>query len=223
MSQYLQDKVTIVTGAGSGFGRIISQKCAAGGARMVGVDIDEDGLKETVASIETAGGTAVGQKADVSSSDDMEAAAKLAIDNYGTIDVIVNNAGIMPLAFFSDHAAALKKWHLAIDVNIKGVVNGIAAVYDTMMSQGRGQVVNIASIYGNAGTQGSGVYSATKAAVEILSNLAADGGKRGDQGHYDQAHRCVRNESARKCHQSGRTHRDSGPALGTVRRAVGRV
>src|SRR6202020_3445767 len=63
-----------------------------------------------------------------------------------------------------------QKWHKAIDINIKGVVNGISAVYDTMIKQGRGQVVNISSIYGNAGTEGSGVYSATKAAVDVLSD-----------------------------------------------------
>jgi NADP-dependent 3-hydroxy acid dehydrogenase YdfG len=84
--------------------------------------------------------------------------------------VMVNNAGVMPLAFFADHKLAWDKWHKAIDINIKGVVNGIAAVYDTMIEQGRGQVVNISSIYGNAGTEGSGVYSATKAAVDVLSD-----------------------------------------------------
>lgn len=99
----------------------------------------------------------------------LKAAAETAVDTYGAIDVIVNNAGVMPLAFFADHERAWEKWHKAIDINIKGVINGISAVYDTMIEQGRGHVVNISSIYGNAGTEGSGVYSATKAAVDALS------------------------------------------------------
>jgi NADP-dependent 3-hydroxy acid dehydrogenase YdfG len=76
----------------------------------------------------------------------------------------------MPLAFFSDHAAAAEAWDRAIDINVKGVLNGICAVYDQMIEQGHGHVVNISSIYGNAGTAGSGVYSATKAAVRVLSD-----------------------------------------------------
>jgi NADP-dependent 3-hydroxy acid dehydrogenase YdfG len=84
--------------------------------------------------------------------------------------VLVNNAGVMPLAFFSDHAAATEAWDRAIDINLRGVLNGICAVYDQMIEQGRGHVVNISSIYGNAGSAGSGVYSATKAAVRVLSD-----------------------------------------------------
>jgi NADP-dependent 3-hydroxy acid dehydrogenase YdfG len=82
----------------------------------------------------------------------------------------VNNAGVMPLAFFADHAQAAPAWDRAIDINFKGVVNGITAVYDQMITQGRGHIVNISSIYGNQGTAGSGVYSATKAAVAVLSD-----------------------------------------------------
>lgn len=93
-----------------------------------------------------------------------------AVQEYGAVDVLVNNAGVMPLAYFADHARAADKWDRAIDINIKGVVNGITAVYDQMIEQGRGQVVNISSIYGNAGIAGSGVYSATKAAVTVLSD-----------------------------------------------------
>ncbi len=169
MSTYLQGKVIIVTGAASGFGKLISEKCAAGGSKVVGVDVSVDALEEVFAGIRAAGHDGIAQVADVTDMDQMRSAAKHAVDAYGRIDVIVNNAGVMPLAYFSDHEVAWEKWHKAIDINIKGVVNGIAAVYDTMIEQGRGQVVNISSIYGNAGTEGSGVYSATKAAVDALS------------------------------------------------------
>ena len=170
MSQYLKDKVIIVTGAASGFGKLISEKCAAGGAKVVGVDVSVDALNEVFEGIRAAGFEGTAHVADVTDMAQIQAAGQHAVDTYGRIDVIVNNAGVMPLAFFADHERAWQKWHKAIDINIKGVVNGISAVYDTMIKQGRGQVVNISSIYGNAGTEGSGVYSATKAAVDVLSD-----------------------------------------------------
>jgi NADP-dependent 3-hydroxy acid dehydrogenase YdfG len=170
MSQYLADKVIIVTGAASGFGKLISEKCAAGGAKVVGLDVNAESLNEVFESIRAAGLAGTAHVADVTDLAQLKAAAQHAVDTYGAIDVVVNNAGVMPLAFFADHERAWQKWHKAIDINIKGVVNGISAVYDTMIQQGRGQVVNISSIYGNAGTEGSGVYSATKAAVDVLSD-----------------------------------------------------
>ena len=170
MSQYLQDKVILVTGAGSGFGKLISEKCAAAGAKVVGGDVDADRLNEVFDGIRSAGHQGTTHVADVADMAQVKAAAQHAVDTFGAIDVLVNNAGVMPLAFFSDHEQAWEKWHRAIDINFKGVVNGISAVYDQMIAQGRGHVVNISSIYGNAGLEGSGVYSATKAAVDALSN-----------------------------------------------------
>jgi NADP-dependent 3-hydroxy acid dehydrogenase YdfG len=167
--KYIKDKVIIVTGAGSGFGKLISEKCAASGAKVVGVDVNAESLNEVFEGVRAAGFEGTAHVADVTDMAQVKAAAQHAVDAYGRIDVIVNNAGVMPLAFFADHERAWEKWHKAIDINIKGVVNGISAVYDTMIAQGRGQVVNISSIYGNAGTEGSGVYSATKAAVDVLS------------------------------------------------------
>jgi NADP-dependent 3-hydroxy acid dehydrogenase YdfG len=168
--KYVTGKVIIVTGAASGFGKLISEKCAAGGAKVVGVDVSVEGLNEVFEGIRAAGFEGTAHVADVTDMAQVQAAGQHAVDTYGRIDVIVNNAGVMPLAFFADHERAWEKWHKAIDINIKGVVNGISAVYDTMIKQGRGQVVNISSIYGNAGTEGSGVYSATKAAVDVISD-----------------------------------------------------
>ncbi len=170
MSQHLAGKVVVVTGAGSGFGRLISEKCAAGGSKVVCVDVDTDNLDAVVTGIQSAGGQALAQVADVTDLDQLKVAARQAVATFGAVDVLVNNAGIMPLAYFADHEKAWQRWHQAIDVNIKGVVNGIAAVYDQMITQGRGQVVNISSIYGNGGIEGAGVYSATKAAVTALSD-----------------------------------------------------
>jgi NADP-dependent 3-hydroxy acid dehydrogenase YdfG len=82
---------------------------------------------------------------------------------------MVNNAGTMPLAFWSDHEAAMDAWTRCIDINMKGIMHGIAAVHDQMIAQGRGQVVNVASIYGNFPVAGAGIYGATKAAVSFLA------------------------------------------------------
>ena len=170
MSPHLAGKVILVTGAASGFGRLIAQKCAAGGADVVGVDVDDAGLDELVGSIRAAGGSAHGCRIDVTDIAQFRSAVAEAVATFGALDVLVNNAGVMPLAYFADHERAWQRWHQAIDINLKGVVNGISAVYDQMIGQGRGHVVNISSIYGNGGIAGAGVYSATKAAVVALSD-----------------------------------------------------
>lgn len=121
-----------------------------------------------------AGGQCIRQVVDVTDLAQFKAAAQAAIDQFGAIDVLVNNAGVMPLAYFADHESAWQRWHQAIDINIKGVVNGIAAVYDQMIAQGRGHVVNISSIYGNGGIAGAGVYSATKMAVAMSDALRVE-------------------------------------------------
>ena len=170
MNEPIKDRVVVVTGAGGGFGQLISQKCAALGAKVVCADINDEGLEQTVAAITNAGGHAVSQNTDVASYSDMRRLAKKTVDEFGAIDVMVNNAGTMPLAFFSDHAAAMDAWSRCIDINIKGVLHGIAAVYDQMIKQGRGHVVNVSSIYGNFPVEGAGVYGASKSAVNFLSD-----------------------------------------------------
>jgi NADP-dependent 3-hydroxy acid dehydrogenase YdfG len=169
MTDHVSGKVVIVTGAASGFGRLVAQKAGARGARIVAADIDADGAESVAGAIRAAGGDAVPCRTDVTNRADTARLAALAVDTYSAIDVLVNNAGIMPLAFFSDHSAAAEAWDRCIDVNLKGVLHGITAVYDQMMAQGRGHVINISSIYGNVPVVGSGVYSATKAAVNVIS------------------------------------------------------
>ncbi|MGB0621746.1 MAG: SDR family oxidoreductase [Myxococcota bacterium] len=169
MANHLEGRVIVITGAGSGFGRLVAQKTAARGARIVASDVDQAGLDETVASLEAEGGEAIGVIADVTDRAAMHALAQAALDRFGAIDVILNNAGVMPLAFFNDHAAAAEAWDRCIDINLKGVLNGICAVHDAMLEQGRGHVVNVSSIYGNGPVPGAAVYGATKAAVRFIS------------------------------------------------------
>ena len=166
---HIDGKVIIVTGAAGGFGRLVCQKTAALGARIIACDINAAELNETTSSITAAGGEAIAVLADVASRKEMLAVADRATDAFSKIDVIVNNAGTTPLAFYSDHDDAAEAWDRCIDINIKGVLNGITAVHDQMLKQGRGHVVNISSIYGNYPTAGAAVYGATKAAVIFLS------------------------------------------------------
>jgi len=149
MTNHVEGKVILITGAAGGFGRLVAQKTAALGARVVVSDVDPKGIEETVVSIGEAGGEAEGCLADVTDRAAMKGLAARAVERFGAIDVIVNNAGVMPLAFFSDHAAAAEAWDRCIDINLKGVLHGISAVYDQMIGQRRGHVVNVSSIYGN--------------------------------------------------------------------------
>lgn len=169
MTNYLQDKVIIITGAAAGFGKLVSQRAAALGARIVAADIDQGGLDALMAGLTDAGHSARGVQADVSNREQMVQVAQAAITEFGRIDILLNNAGIMPLAFYTDHAAAAAAWDKCIDINFRGVLNGITAVHDQMLEQGQGHVINMSSIYSNAPVAGAGVYGATKAAVNFLS------------------------------------------------------
>jgi NADP-dependent 3-hydroxy acid dehydrogenase YdfG len=157
---YVEGKVIIITGASSGFGKLTAKRAA---------EMGEEKLKETVAEIKAAGGEASYIVTDVAKKDDVFAMAKFAVDTYGRIDVLVNNAGTMPLAFFSEHEQALDKWEQCIDISIKGTIFGISAVYDQMIKQGQGQVINVSSIYANFPVAGAGVYQVAKMGVQYLA------------------------------------------------------
>ena len=163
---HLKDRVIMITGAGSGFGALLAEGSLARGAKVAALDLSKAGMAERLGEQPNL----LIHEADVRRRSDLDDAVRSAVDTFGRVDTLVNNAGTMPLAFYEDHAIASDAWDRCIDVNIKGVLNGIMAVYDTMIGQGQGHVVNLSSIYGNAGVAGSAVYSATKAAVNELSN-----------------------------------------------------
>lgn len=166
---HLAGRVVVITGAAGGFGRLVAQRAADRGAHVVAVDLDQGTLDALVTSISDGGGSAFAAVADVTELAAMKSVVAKAVDHFGAVDVMINNAGVMPLAFFSDHEAAADAWSRCIDINIKGVLNGMIAVYDQMTAQGRGHVVNLSSIYGNAPVVGAAVYGATKAAVNMMS------------------------------------------------------
>ncbi len=168
MSDHVAGKSIVITGGGGGFGKLVAEKAAALGAAVTLGDIDGAAAEAVAAAIVASGGKAQGLQADVTDLAQCRALVGKAVETFGKVDVMVNNAGIMPLAFFSDHEAAHPAWMRCIDINIKGVLNGMIAAYDPMMAAGRGQVINISSIYGNFPVVGAAVYGATKAAVNTL-------------------------------------------------------
>ena len=165
----IENRVIMITGAANGIGRLLATRAASLGAAIIACDINQEQLSNTIGVIRENGGQAIAVISDVTVLTDMQRAVQSGIETFGRLDVLVNNAGVLPLSYFSDHAKAGDAWNRCIDINLKGVLHGISAVYDSMMGQGRGQIVNISSIYGNYPTQGGAVYGATKAAINFLS------------------------------------------------------
>ena len=170
MSNYVEGKVIVITGANGGFGRATSEKLAAMGAKVVMAARSSEKLDPIVAEIKAKGGDVVGVTASVNKREDVENMIKLAVDTYGRVDVLINNAGCMPLAPWYDHDAAIEKWEDCIDTNLKGNMYGVCAVYDQMIKQGGGHIVFISSIYSNYPAYGSGVYQSTKVGINYLAD-----------------------------------------------------
>jgi NADP-dependent 3-hydroxy acid dehydrogenase YdfG len=163
-----ESKVILITGASSGIGEGAARLLARQGHRLVIGARRTDRLAELAQSIESSGGIVRYRELDVTSADDVAAFARFALDAFGSIDVLVNNAGVMPLSPLN--ALKVGEWNRMIDVNIRGVLHGIAAVLPTMEAQGRGQIINISSIGGLSVSPTAAVYCATKFAVRAISD-----------------------------------------------------
>lgn len=163
----IENKVVIITGASSGLGEATARRLAKSGAKVMLAARREDRLKEIVAGIEKAGGTAKYQITDVTNQAEVEALAAVTKEAYGQIDVLVNNAGLMPLSPLT--ALKVNEWNTMVDVNIKGVLYGIAAVLPIMKEQKSGHIINTSSVAGHKIFPGGAVYCATKFAVKALS------------------------------------------------------
>jgi NADP-dependent 3-hydroxy acid dehydrogenase YdfG len=168
MSNGIQGKVVVITGASSGLGESTARHLAKLGATVILGARRKDRLDAIVKDIAAKGGKALAVTADVTKRSDVESLVKKAVDTFGKIDVLVNNAGIMPIA----PLALLKvdEWDRMIDLNIKGVLYGIAAALPEMKKQQSGHFINIASVFGiKVFAPGGTVYCATKAAVRSLT------------------------------------------------------
>jgi len=164
----ISGKVIAITGASSGIGESTAKLLAERGAKVVVGARRTDRLQRLVADIEAKGGAAGYRAVDVTRREDVQAFADFAKEKFGRIDVLVNNAGIMPLSLMTDMKT--DEWDRMIDVNIRGVLNGIAAVLPNMKARGSGQIVNVASIAAHTVVPTGAVYCATKYAVWAISD-----------------------------------------------------
>ncbi|OIK13540.1 SDR family oxidoreductase [Bacillus sp. MUM 13] len=162
-----KDKVVIITGASSGIGEATAKELASKGAKLVLAARREDLLKKLQEDIQNNGGQAIYKVTDVTSHTQMEELAQYALSQFGQIDVLVNNAGLMPLSLLRNQK--VDEWNTMIDVNIKGVLYGISAVLPSMRERKDGHIINISSVAGHAIAPGSAVYSATKFAVKAIT------------------------------------------------------
>jgi NADP-dependent 3-hydroxy acid dehydrogenase YdfG len=164
----IADKVVAITGASSGIGRSTAKFLARQGAKVVLGARRKNRIDEVVEEISAAGGKAIGFAVDVTKRAEVEALIKRAVDSFGRVDVIINNAGIMPIAPVD--ALKVEEWDRQIDVNIKGLLYGVAAVLPYMQKQKNGHIINIASVFGiKVFAPGGTVYCATKSAVRALT------------------------------------------------------
>jgi 3-oxoacyl-[acyl-carrier protein] reductase len=173
----LEGKVALVTGAGSGIGRASAQLFAAQGAQVVVVDVKDAG--ETVATIEAAGGEALALKTDVADDAAVRAMADAAIERFGRVDVLMNNAGILddfePAAETSDET-----WNRVLGVNLFGMFHTSRALIPQMLEIGSGAIVNIASTAGLNGGNGGASYTTSKhAVIGFTRQLCFDYARRG--------------------------------------------
>ncbi|MFW0755838.1 SDR family oxidoreductase [Pseudomonas sp. H11T01] len=164
---YLQNKTAIITGASSGLGAASARALSAKGVRVVAAALDQEGLDAIVSELKANGGEAVGRVSDVTNLEDMKALAQFAQDSFGSVDILINNAGLMLFSTWVD--LAVDDWEKMINVNIKGYLNGVAAVLPFMLNQKSGQILNMDSVAGHQVGPSAGVYSATKFFVQAMT------------------------------------------------------
>jgi NADP-dependent 3-hydroxy acid dehydrogenase YdfG len=167
MSNNIKGKIVVITGASSGMGEAAAKHLSALGATVVLGARRTDRIEKLAKEINDNGGKALAIAMDVTQREQVKSFVDAAVEQFGRIDVILNNAGIMPLSTMDSLHA--DEWDKMIDVNIKGVLNGIAAVIPYMKEQKSGQIINTSSVAGHKVFNGSAVYSATKYAVRALT------------------------------------------------------
>lgn len=167
----LKEKVAIVTGGGSGIGRATAIAFAKEGAKVVVADYKPEGGQETVKMIVDAGSHAEFSQTDVSKTDQVQAMVGLAVEKFGGLDIIFNNAGVALMADLTSTTEEI--WQKTIDVDLKGVFLGIKAAVPEMEKRGKGKIINTASIAGLVGFKGIPAYCAAKGGVVNLTREIA--------------------------------------------------
>ncbi|MGM8931152.1 SDR family oxidoreductase [Salinicola halophyticus] len=164
---HLNGKTAIITGSSSGIGAAAARALSERGARIVVAALDQDGIDGIVNELKQSGGEAVGKVTDVTDPAQAKALAQFALDAFGSIDILINNAGLM---LFSDWAdLAVDDWNNMIDVNIKGYLHMVAAVLPFMLERKGGQILNMDSVAGHQVGPAAGVYSSTKFFVQAMT------------------------------------------------------
>jgi len=172
----INGKVIVITGAGSGMGEAYAMLLAGHGAKVVLGDIGDDRLEALAGRITEGGGDVTYATTDVRRPEDVSALTSLARDTYGKLDVLISNAGVMPISPLDD--LRVTDWDLMVDVNIKGVLYGIAAALPVFRQQGFGHFVHMTSTAAFLTLPNQAVYSGTKAAVRAISEgLRKEGGE----------------------------------------------
>ncbi len=167
MSNNIEGKVVVITGASSGLGEAAARLLSAQGASVVLGARRADRIQSLADSLIGCGGKALAVTTDVTDSDQVKRLVDAAVQTYGRIDVMINNAGLMPQSLLE--CLKIDEWDRMIDVNIKGVLYGIAAALPYMIQQKAGHIINVSSVAGHKVGPGSAVYAATKHAVLALS------------------------------------------------------
>jgi NADP-dependent 3-hydroxy acid dehydrogenase YdfG len=167
MSNNIKGKVVVITGASSGNGEATARYLSSRGATVVLGARRVDRLRSLAAELTASGGKALAISTDVTHFDQVKRLVDAAVQTYGRIDVMINNAGLMPHSPLE--RLKIDDWNRMIDVNIKGVLYGIAAALPYMKQQKTGHIINVSSVAGHKVRPGSAVYAATKHAVRVLS------------------------------------------------------
>ncbi len=174
----LQEKIVVITGAASGQGKAAALLFAREGATVIVADFNVDGGKAVVDEITAAGGSAAFVRVDVTKEDEVEGLVKFAVDNYGRLDVMYNNAGLVRMSPIAD--LSTEDWNFTIQFELTQVYYGCKYALRQMQKQGAGSIINTASTSGLVGIPGHGPHAATKAGVIGLSrSIAVDYGPQG--------------------------------------------